>query len=179
MGTNSKTYAAEWRAKNKEKTAEYQRQWREKNKEKIAGYMKAWHAKQPKNPRKKKTPEEIKTSAAEARTKYKAANVDKLRAYGRARYAKNPDAYRAQRLKREYGMTPEEYDRLLIQQQHACAIARWLLSRNDCVLIIVIKRASSGGSCVSRATRASALCKMTRPSCGQQLSTFKPLQKTC
>lgn len=55
------------------------------------------------------------------RRKYYAANAEAARTWNRAYYAANADAERARGLKHKYGLTVEDYDRILEGQLGLCA----------------------------------------------------------
>jgi hypothetical protein len=61
-------------------------------------------------------------SAAHSGRKYRAAHPDKVRASNAAWGAANPGYYVAAAYRRRYGLTPNDYDRLLAEQGHRCAI---------------------------------------------------------
>lgn len=91
-------YKKRYRATNHEKTREGQKRYRAAHKEKIKETNRAWHA---------TNRERVK----ETHQKWKEANAKHIREYGR----------RAS-LKSTYGITPEQYQAILISQGGGCAI---------------------------------------------------------
>lgn len=55
---------------------------------------------------------------------YNKANRDRLNAYRREHYAKNKHLYRNQMYKMRYGITIEDYNRMLEEQDNVCAICK-------------------------------------------------------
>jgi len=55
-------------------------------------------------------------------SKYRADNLDKVRAAQRLSKKRRPDVYRNKNLKYQYGITLDDYNRMLVQQNHTCAI---------------------------------------------------------
>ena len=58
------------------------------------------------------------------RREYYAANRERLIAYNAAQNAAHPERRRAYHLKKMYGITPEDYDHLLLEQKGRCGICR-------------------------------------------------------
>ena len=55
---------------------------------------------------------------------YNKANRDRLNAYRREHYAKNKHLYRNQMYKMRYGITIDDYNRMLEEQNNVCAICK-------------------------------------------------------
>ena len=90
----------------------------------------------------KKYRDENKEIIFERKRKYRIANWPKVRekrnVWRRIDGKKNPNKYRAYSLKRYYGLTTEQYDKMRADQDHKCAICRIDFSpdhvrRNFCV----------------------------------------------
>lgn len=76
---------------------------------------------------KRRYQENIISRRAEARKRIGAAyksNPEKARAYQRERYRRNPDLFRRYDLKRNYGMTVEQYQEIEERQNGLCALCR-------------------------------------------------------
>lgn len=55
---------------------------------------------------------------------WRAANPERVNATRRAWHHANPDSVKRTRLKMAYGITPEQYDEMLVAQEHRCAVCR-------------------------------------------------------
>jgi hypothetical protein len=101
-----------WKRANPEKVAETQRRYREANKEKKAEVMRRWR---------KANPER----SAELKRRYREANKEQIDARDRRYREANKEKVAAQRRRswlRKYGITVEDYDRMLTAQGGVCAI---------------------------------------------------------
>lgn len=85
---------AEWRKNNPEKVKEHAKKSRERNKDKIRERQKAWIEK----------------------------NKDRYLAKSKAWYAENKDKVRDNLLKREFGISLEQYEEMFKAQKGKCAI---------------------------------------------------------
>lgn len=88
------------------------------------------------------TAEEKKTAKRDAWRKYRAANIEKERERHRGYYAANlekvrererayrvahPEIKRASKLRRKYGLSPEDYQQLFDSQEGGCALCHRLV----------------------------------------------------
>jgi hypothetical protein len=88
---------------------EYDRAYRERNREKLRENARRWCAK---NPAK---------NAANMR-KWRENNRDRARQHSRAHYHRHREKCRDLKLRRDFGITTEQYDRMLAEQLGGCAI---------------------------------------------------------
>jgi hypothetical protein len=88
---------------------EYRQQWRERNREKVRAYAVAWHEEHPgkRNEYSKKSYDRDPVSESERKKKYR---------------RENPKHLRALSIKRRYGITIDDYDRMVEKQSGKCAI---------------------------------------------------------
>jgi len=87
---------------------ERQRRWRAANPDKVRTYARAWRDRNPDYAR-----------------KWRLANPDKVKeysAYGSRWVAANPDKVQRAKRKHKYGITPEQYDELVVSQTGRCRI---------------------------------------------------------
>lgn len=97
-----------WREKNREHKVATDRAYNAENHERILAYSRTWYA---------KNRERI---LAYSKARY-AKNRERILAYAKDWHAANPEKARRNSLKR-YGITPEEYHKLLESQSGGCAI---------------------------------------------------------
>jgi len=101
------------RRKDPKKAREYDRKYCAANPEKVRTSSRKYRA---------ANPEKVRTSSR----KYRAANPEKARARQRKYQAAHPEKIRenarANNLRRNHGITSEEYDALLVTQDGRCAI---------------------------------------------------------
>ncbi len=95
----------------KEKRAESHKRWRDKN----PGYYKNWYANRPGYSKEKSHLSEQRNY--ESRKEYK-------RKYYQANKANIRTKTRKNKMKRQYGITVEDYDRLLQSQANSCAVCK-------------------------------------------------------
>jgi hypothetical protein len=95
----------------KAKNREAQRRYRERNREAIKEKMRKWHEAHP-------------GKQAEHMRKWRESNRDRARQYAREYYHKhgNPYKQRDAKLRREFGITAEQYEVMFEQQRGVCAI---------------------------------------------------------
>ncbi len=102
-------------AKGRYKNPNYMDEYREKNKEEIALQIKE-HRKIP----------EVKMAISISHKKYREENnwwlQPKLNENAREDRSNNPEKYKNYHLKKDYGITMEQYNELLLKQNNACAI---------------------------------------------------------
>ena len=101
----ARAYNAAYRAKNKERARAYNAAYRAKNKERTRAYNAAYQA-------------ENKEALWLYQKAYRAKNKVRRRAYDQA----NKEQRLAANRQRKYGITPEDYNRMLTEQNHACKI---------------------------------------------------------
>ena len=58
------------------------------------------------------------------KARYYKKHKEKILAKDRLKYQRDPLKTRAQRIRRDYGITIDEYDRMLAMQGHKCAVCR-------------------------------------------------------
>lgn len=101
---NHKKYNQEWRKRNPEKVAEYNLRRREKYKLNPPSL-------------KPKTEKQLVYNR-----EYNKTNRERLNAYRRERYAFSSDSNRNQSYKKRYGISLEDYNKMLVEQNGVCAI---------------------------------------------------------
>ena len=110
---NHKKEQLEWQrnhyAKHKEEISEHRKQWRENNKEKKKEQSATYY----KN-NKEKVREDNKC--------YLKNNPEKPKEYSNRYRMKNPEKLKEERLKRNHGLTMEEYNQLIQLQNNRCVI---------------------------------------------------------
>ena len=106
-----KTRAKAWREANKEKIASYSKEYRKKNKEKISARDKAY-----------KQTEEYKKNRPIYTKQYRKKNKEKIAAQVSGHYYKNKKHKMSVYRQRQYGITPEDYDIMLKEQNYKCKI---------------------------------------------------------
>ncbi len=94
---------------NKEKSNHRSKAWREKNKSRVKELNKIWYSKN-------------KVKAKEHSKKLYYSNKEKALEVNRTWYSKNKDKVKNNYLKRNYGMSLDEYNTLLTLQNNVCAI---------------------------------------------------------
>src|SRR5271165_408335 len=96
-------------------SVEYQRQWREANREKCLASSRKWKAANPER-------------HAAMNRKWKEANPERIKQLKRKWYVENTERSResAKRsyFRRQYGITPEQWDELFAAQGKVCAICK-------------------------------------------------------
>lgn len=119
---------AAWRAANPEKEKAYQAAYRAANPEKEKVRHVAYRAA---NPEKMKAKEELRAANPEKEkvrhAAYHAANREKIKAKNAAYRASGRTSANARM--RNYGLTPEAYQQMLLWQQNACAICKEIFSK--------------------------------------------------
>jgi hypothetical protein len=101
----------EYRKKNKEKIAAYSKEYRKKNKEKIAAKAKAYQQ-----------TKEYKKNRLVYIKQYRKKNKEKIAAQVSGHYYKNKKHKMSVYRQRKYGITPEDYDIMLKEQNYKCKI---------------------------------------------------------
>ena len=124
----------EYREKNKEKLAAIGKEWREKNKEKIAAYQKEYRKKNPekitaRNKAYQQT-EAYKKNRRIYLKQYREEHKEKIASQVSAHYYKNKKHKVAVARERIYGITPEDYDTMLKEQNHKCKICSIKFNNN-------------------------------------------------
>jgi len=133
----------EWRLKNPERAREYNKQWRANNKERVAATNKRWRANNPgrvkeQNRRwRSNNPERARDDSkrwrlahpgrgSELSVSWQKRNPEKVRQSKRAEYRRHRERYiehsRRHALKKQYGITLEDYGRVLADQGGGCAV---------------------------------------------------------
>jgi hypothetical protein len=112
-------YRKEYRENNKEKIASYHREYRKKNPEKIAARNKAYQQ-----------TEAYKKNRRIYIKQYRAKNKENIVAQVSAHYYKNKKHKVAVARERIYGITPEDYDTMLKEQNHKCKICSIKFNNN-------------------------------------------------
>lgn len=122
----NKIYRAKWRANNRASAKASTAKWRSENPARVKAQWVRYRAKNSE-----------KITVRDAR--YRASNPEKIKARRAAQYAnnkavvntknrewraKNPDKIKDIFLKRQYGISLNEYNRMLDEQAHACAICQ-------------------------------------------------------
>jgi hypothetical protein len=102
-------YEKERYIKNKPQKTIYDKEYRAKNKVKINEHQKKYN---------KANKEKIKTRTK----KHYDMNKKRLRKYSAEYYAKHKETYRKYKLKKEFGITIDDYDAMLIKQNNCCSI---------------------------------------------------------
>lgn len=111
---------AAYRAANSEKIKAAQTAYRTENAEEITARRAARRAANPEKTR------------ANRKKRY-VANIEKERAYQSARRAANPEKIKASQLMTKYGLSPEAFRSMLLQQENACGICKKVFSKTPCV----------------------------------------------
>jgi hypothetical protein len=125
-------YTRRWRLANAEKVREYNQRWRLANIEKAREYNRRWYLANIEKVREYRRRWRLANveKRRESGRRWYWANRDKIREAARRRHyhwrLRNPDKAREQRrrqwLREQYGLTVEEYDRLLAAQGGGCAL---------------------------------------------------------
>ena len=89
---------------------QYQKEYYEKNKDKIKEYY-----------------EKNKDKIKEVKKEYREKNKDKIKEY----YEKNKDKIKESRLMRKYGLSLEDYEKMLVSQKYICPICKEKLDINE------------------------------------------------
>lgn len=108
----------------KEEKSAYHKAWRERNKDKIKADKKAYHEAN-KDKIKAKDREYYKANAEKIKNKqkdYYKVNKDKVKQYIQTYSRSNPDVQRKTQYKRKFGITLEDYDKMLVEQKEKCCI---------------------------------------------------------
>lgn len=103
----------------------------------------------------------MKSNRNEYYKKWCEQNRDKARAIGRKSYKKNANKQWARKLKQVYGLTVEEYNKLLNDQQELCAICK------------VHQSAEMRRFCVDHSHRTGAIRGLLCRTCNSGLGQFK------
>jgi hypothetical protein len=90
--------------------AERQRRYRERHPDKVKASIKKYTS-----------TDEYRAKAREKMRQRRAEKPDENREYCRRWYKANPDKVRAQKLKSQYGLTPEQWDAMFAAQGGVCA----------------------------------------------------------
>jgi hypothetical protein len=116
----------QYREANKGKVLERQRAWNERNKERVALYKAEWLARNPDHKREYAGRPEVQERQKAKSKAYYQANKDKVIEQSKAWREANPErksyADWAGHLRRNYGITIEDYERRLVEQDGKCAI---------------------------------------------------------
>jgi hypothetical protein len=124
----------EYREKNKEKLSAYKKEYNKKNKEKISAYHKEYHKKnKEKISAKSKAYQQTEAYIKNRRIyikQYREKNKEKIVAQVSAHYYKNKKHKMAVYRQRLYGITPEDYDTMLKEQNHKCKICSIKFNNN-------------------------------------------------
>ena len=116
----------EYREKNKEKLSARGKKYNKENKEKISAYHKEYRKKNPeKLAAKSKAYQQTEAYIKNRRIyikQYREKNKEKIVAQVSAHYYKNKKHKMAVYRQRLYGITPEDYDTMLKEQNHKCKI---------------------------------------------------------
>ena len=99
----NRKYCREYYKKNKKRMLEHTRKWNENNKERMEEYRKKYYKK----------------------------NKEKIKEYWRDYQQKNPDAYRNTSLKANYGITLEDRNRMIEEQDGYCKNPFCLVKLSD------------------------------------------------
>ena len=102
-------YKKEYRKNNKEQIAAYRKEYYETNKEQIAAYRKEYN---------KKNKEQIAAYDKE----YYETNKEQRNAYNKRWSGNNKEYISAQHREKKYGISPEDYDTMLKEQDNKCKI---------------------------------------------------------
>jgi single-stranded DNA-specific DHH superfamily exonuclease len=102
-----------YRQKNREKLNEKNKQYRLENKEKVEESRKRW---------KEANPEKEALHQQNRWKRYKEKNAEKVKLSQKLWYEANKERYRENKLKRNYNITLDDYDKMLQEQNGCCAI---------------------------------------------------------
>jgi len=126
---NKKQYQKEYREKNKDKIKEVGKEYREKNKDKIKEVKKEYYEKN--KDKIKEYREKNKDKIKEVKKEYREKNKDKIKEVGKEYYEKNKDKIKESRLMRKYGLSLEDYEKMLVSQKYICPICKEKLDINE------------------------------------------------
>lgn len=115
-----------WAAAHKEKTHAFAKRWRENNSEHAKARARAYYQKRRSEmlvKASKYRAQHIEEVLAKHKVWY-AKNRDKVSVHRKAKYEADPHLTTKESLKRNYGLTVEDYDRMLAEQGSGCAICR-------------------------------------------------------
>jgi hypothetical protein len=117
-----------YREANKDAIVARQREWNDENRERVRGYKQAWAERNPGSKREYAARPEVKVRQQERGRAHYEANKDKVKAQAKAWREANPERKRgadwAGHLRRSYGITLEQYDQMLRDQDGKCAICQ-------------------------------------------------------
>ena len=131
----NRKYCREYYKKNKKRMLEHTRKWNENNKERMEEYRKKYYKKNKEKikeyGKKYREREGIKEKIKEYRKEYRVKNKEKIKEYWRDYQQKNPDAYRNTSLKANYGITLEDRNRMIEEQDGYCKNPFCLVKLSD------------------------------------------------
>lgn len=105
-----------WYEENKEARTKTIENWRKNNPEKIKGYKKAWR---------EANPERIR----DTRKLWRKNNLEKARQTSKTWNKNNPDKIRGYNLKNHYGLSVDEFDKMVEHQEGLCKVCNKEMDR--------------------------------------------------
>lgn len=108
----------------KEEKREYNRLYRLRNKEKFNDYHKKYYAENKEKLKEiaSKCYQKTKVKRNKQAKEYREKNLEKVKKMQKDWYLNNPEKVKEQKLKKEYGISLEQYDEMFRKQKSSCAI---------------------------------------------------------